>query len=396
MGTHGYQNEDLQSNRRDFSKLETISSYDNDFIAGYKSLKLSEIYHHDVQTSDKKKLSFVKSKAPELKANADLFSMNLAYRQQKGSSEIYPDPWNFDTVKALARMSYNAYLDIVNNSTEWLPVPGFEEDISYGHGSNGVRGYIYASDDKSLVVVSVKGTSATAFGVGGGESSKRDKLEDNLLFSCCCAAVDRSWWPVCGCSIKAGLCNSTCLAETLDMPDSYVSIVMKIRDSVTSLYPEASIWFTGHSLGGAVASLTAYATNSPAVTFEAPGEMKYAKIRRLDKIRETYSKGRKNADDALLPIWHFGVATDPIFTGQCNGVYSPCYLGGYAMETKCHMGNLCLLDIPEEEPGQGKTDIRNHRISYILRELEKIKNFLPSCYKESETCTDCKGWTYIS
>jgi putative lipase involved disintegration of autophagic bodies len=80
----------------------------------------------------------------------------------------------------------------------------------------------------------------------------------------------------------------------------------------------------------------------------------------------------------FFPIWHFGLSTDPIFTGQCNGVYSACYIGGYAMETKCHLGNLCLLDFPEEEPGKGDTDIRNHKISYVLDELKKAKNFYPN------------------
>ena len=46
-------------------------------------------------------------------------------------------------------------------------------------------------------------------------------------------------------------------------------------------------------------------------------------------------------------IYHFGNTADPIFTGTCTGVASTCYLTGYAMESKCHIGSTCVYKNPD-------------------------------------------------
>jgi lipase ATG15 len=38
------------------------------------------------------------------------------------------------------------------------------------------------------------------------------------------------------------------------------------------MYPNSNIWITGHSLGGALASLLGVTFGAPVVAFEAPGE----------------------------------------------------------------------------------------------------------------------------
>ena len=53
---------------------------------------------------------------------------------------------------------------------------------------DGFRGQVFSTEDNSTVVVSIKGTSAGILG-GGGPTQKKDKINDNLLFSCCCASV---------------------------------------------------------------------------------------------------------------------------------------------------------------------------------------------------------------
>ena len=37
-------------------------------------------------------------------------------------------------------------------------------------------------------------------------------------------------------------------------------------------------------------------------------------------------------------VTHLYHTADPIAMGTCNGVLSSCALGGYAMESKCHLG----------------------------------------------------------
>jgi len=54
-----------------------------------------------------------------------------------------------------------------------------------------------ATEDNRIVVLTIKGTSIPI--VDGGPTIENDKLNDNLLFSCCCAHVSRTWTPVCDC-----------------------------------------------------------------------------------------------------------------------------------------------------------------------------------------------------
>ena len=47
--------------------------------------------------------------------------------------------------------------------------------------ADGLRGHVFVTNNNDTVVVSIKGTSAGAFG-GGGPTVGNDKLNDNLLF----------------------------------------------------------------------------------------------------------------------------------------------------------------------------------------------------------------------
>lgn len=73
-------------------------------------------------------------------------------------------------------------------------------------------------------------------------------------------------------------------------------------------YPEATIWLTGHSLGGAVASLLGQTFGIPAVTFESPGDRLASQ-----RLHLPHEPGAGN-----LPIFHFGHTADPIFIGVCT------------------------------------------------------------------------------
>ena len=44
---------------------------------------------------------------------------------------------------------------------------------------------------------------------------KKDRLNDNLLFSCCCARVGPTWSTVCGCYEGGYKCDTPCLEQSL-------------------------------------------------------------------------------------------------------------------------------------------------------------------------------------
>jgi lipase ATG15 len=180
--------------------------------------------------------------------------------------------------------------------------------------------------------------------------------------------------------LTVGTCNKTCLADYITARDSYFQISMAIYQQITKMYPGVSVWFTGHSLGGALAAIAGLATGRPAITFEAPGDRLFA-----ERIGVLQSPIKYNEDN----IWHFGVLSDPIFSGRCTGKLSACYLAGYAIETQCHTGNICLLDT------NTNIDIRNHRMINVLQIIENKESFMPICFPELPDCKDCGNWAEL-
>lgn len=86
--------------------------------------------------------------------------------------------------------------------------------VGYEPDSDGFRGHVFASPDNGTVVLAIKGTS-TGFIGGGGPTTRKDKLNDNLLFSCCCARVDWTWTTVCGCYRGGWKCDQDCVEKAL-------------------------------------------------------------------------------------------------------------------------------------------------------------------------------------
>jgi len=207
-----------------------------------------------------------------------------------------------------------------------------------------VRGYIFEKiekkeeEEKKTLVVTIKGTSAGLFGIGG-PTADFDKYNDNMMFSCCCAVVDISWKAICDChSGIPNTCESRCLREkSTNYENSYYKQLSTIYDHVEKLREEGyEVYYTGHSLGGALASISGLANCSPVFTYEAPGEAQFAERIGIKPPVEEY----KN-----LPIYHFGNNGDPIYMGKCTGITSTCYYSGFAMETKCHVGQLYMFDL---------------------------------------------------
>lgn len=138
--------------------------------------------------------------------------------------------------------------------------------------ADGFRGHIFVSTDNSTVIVAIKGTSALWLVGDGGPTVKKDKLNDNLLFSCCCAKVGPTWTPVCKCHSGGYTCDQRCLEKSLVEDSLFYPVGLDLYNNVTYLYPKANVWVIGHSLGGALASLVGITFGAPVVAFEAPGE----------------------------------------------------------------------------------------------------------------------------
>jgi len=130
---------------------------------------------------------------------------------------LTPDVSKRSTLLQLAKMAFNTYA--IDNSTagEWY-------DISEGWSSNphgwepdqdGMRGHIFVSTDNATVVIAIKGTSAGWLVGGGGPTVGKDKKNDNLMFSCCCARVGPTWSTVCDCYDGGYRCDTNCVEDAL-------------------------------------------------------------------------------------------------------------------------------------------------------------------------------------
>ncbi|KAF9267953.1 alpha/beta-hydrolase [Marasmius fiardii PR-910] len=295
-----------------------------------------------------------------------------------------------ETILTLAKMTNNAYL-MEPGDPEWYDLDGNQWPNTHPFGwdplDDGFRGQVFATPDNSTVVISIKGTSAGIFG-GGGPTAKKDKLNDNLLFSCCCARVDWTWSTVCGCYRGGGnKCDQDCLEEALVEESLFYPIGTNLYNNLTYMYPESNIWIIGHSLGGALASLLGATFGAPVVALESPGEKMAAGRLHLP------------SPPSLHHITHIYHTADPIAMGTCNGVLSSCALGGYAMEAKCHLGKSIIYDTVSNL--SWAVDIRTHTIQTVIEKVltdpwppsVDIGREVPEP-KVEQDCVECYSWEY--
>ncbi|KAK7203351.1 Alpha/Beta hydrolase protein [Myxozyma melibiosi] len=297
--------------------------------------------------------------------------------------EIIPTPniTDRDTLVTLAKMTADAYVGLPDNAN-WLDVGvPYNRSSDFGWDAAGIRGHVFADEKNKTVVIAIKGTSAALFD-SDGETAPSDKINDNLLFSCCCSRVSYMWKTVCDCYDSTYTCKQDCVEDALYEEDKYYRAVLDIYRNTTSIYPDATIWLTGHSLGGAMASLLGRTYAAPTVTFEAPPEKLAAKRLHLPfpPIPEEETM-----------IWHIGNTADPIYMGVCNGPSSICWMGGYAMETQCHSALECVYDTVNDK--NWRVSSTNHRIRNVV-EMIASYNSTPTCVANTE-CQDCFDWSYI-
>jgi lipase ATG15 len=298
-----------------------------------------------------------------------------------------PDVESRETLLTLAKMSNNAYVE--PGDAYWYDL-GERWNKTYPFGwepdADGFRGQVFSTPDNSTVVVSIKGTSAGVFG-GGGPTVKKDKFNDNLLFSCCCARVDWTWTTVCGCYLEGWKCDQDCVETALIEESLFYSIGINLYHNLTYMYPESNIWIIGHSLGGALSSLIGVTFGAPVVAFESPGEKMAAGRLHLP------------SPPSLQHISHVYHTADPIAMGTCNGVLSSCALAGYAMESRCHLGKSIIYDTVSNS--SWSVNVRTHGIVAVIERIlsnpwppsEEIGREVPEAVFE-EDCVECYSWEW--
>ena len=303
-----------------------------------------------------------------------------------------PNVTDKETVLSLANMAANAYIK-VPGTEDWEDVQaGFNVTDDFGWENDGLRGHIFADEGNRTVVIGLKGTTPAVF--DGSGSTSKDKENDNLFFSCCCGQGGHYLWrQVCDCSTAAYTCNSTCLLKTLYGKNRYYSAAQELYGNVTELYPNSTIWMAGHSLGGSVSSLLGLTFGLPVTTFEAVPEALPAYRLGLP-TPPGFQTGNHQARNNT-GAYHFGHTADPIFVGTCNAATSACTIGGYAMETQCHTGKVCIYDTVADK--SWRVSARTHPIRSVIKDVIKEYDTLPECVPDStpdEPCVDCFNWKY--
>ena len=293
---------------------------------------------------------------------------------------IGPDVEDRHTLAQLARMAGNAYA--LPGQRNWYEVdPAWRMSFPFGwdNDEDGFRGQVFMSADNNTVVLSIKGTTIS------GPTTRLDKFNDNLLFSCCCAKASWVLRPVCDCYAGHMQCDDRCLHDALVQESLFYTTGTKLVDDLLRIYPTANLWLVGHSLGGALASLLGATYGVPAVAFEAPGEKRAAQRLHLplppsEPLNETDlatspfpPPGRPrppppNDHPLASYITHVYHTADPIPFGTCTGLYSVCATAGYALETRCHLGKSIILDTVNKL--HWLVDVRKHIVREVVHLLD--------------------------
>ncbi|KAG8970799.1 putative lipase atg15 [Tulasnella sp. 419] len=312
---------------------------------------------------------------------------------------IGPDIEDRLTILELAKMTGNAYA-LSGEAGNWYPLDerwNTSTPFGWNETDDGFRGHVFSTADNSSVILSIKGTTL----IGNGPTAKKDKLNDNRLFSCCCGRVNWAWRfnQVCDCYSGSFKCDSTCLSDALAEEGLFYGTGVNLYNNLTHLYPHANIWIVGHSLGGALASLLGITFGVPVVTFEAPGERLAAT--RLHLPMPAPGPVSESSDIELnTSTYHVYHTADPIPQGSCTGLYSVCQPAGYAMESRCHLGKTIVYDTVTRFGW--RSGMQTHPIKVMITKVlnedwnsdaEGPRRPVPRAKAEVD-CVDCSGWKF--
>lgn len=328
--------------------------------------------------------------------------MVAAAREQGEDWALSPSAWSLDqldgpnitdrdTILTFAQMAANAYV-LEPDTGDWKDVNGGfnrTDDHGFGWESNGLRGYLYADEDNSTIVIGLKGTTLAVW--DGEDTTTNDKENDNLFFSCCCGQQGSTFYrKVCDCATGTYTCNTSCLKKSLQKENRYYAAARNLYNNVTALYPKSNVWMAGHSLGGSVSAMIGLTYGIPVITFQAVPDALPANRLGLP-IPPGVDPDRPGQRD-FTGAYHFGHNADPIYMGTCNGATATCTYAGYALESACHTGRECVWDTVTVNGT--RVFIASHRIIWVINEVIKKWSTVPEC-KFTPECFDCPLWKEV-
>ena len=190
----------------------------------------------------------------------------------------------------MARGAYNSQID--------------SKSLIRIHGQSGFICKIY--DTKYGLVMAFKGTTPIIFGISMGETAIDDFYIDKILFNC-----------------KKNV-NKEKISELIEEIETMINFFK-------NYYKNKPIILTGHSLGGAIASIVGAKNNLYTISFSAPGEKKIFKEMQFPLMDQK--------------VYHIGLCNDSIYKGKCTN-HSICNLLNYKIHTKCHLGKEFCVATP--------------------------------------------------
>ena len=215
-----------------------------------------------------------------------IYNLDFPYQTIKTTS-IYDLPINYDTIKNMMLMSYDAYMD--TNDSKWDKVDyNLTGDISIG--PNDIRGYLFSDETKTHNVVAIKGTSISfipMFLSMLNSTVTHDKFNDNLFFSCCYYKESKLFNNYCiDNSTSKYDCKTSCYENSNSIDKNYITMLPIIMENIKKVidFDNSNVYFTGHSLGGFLSVVLGLQYDKQVIAFDSPGGKHY-----LDLLNIKYS-----------------------------------------------------------------------------------------------------------
>jgi len=248
---------------------------------------------------------------------------------------------------------------------------------------------------------------------------KKDKLNDNLLFSCCCAKVDWSWTPVCDCHRGGWKCSQDCLENSLTTeslfyqvgtvratptpPDWHPDLTQRWRRTYTTTYRTSTPTRTYGSLATRLvvrwarcwaphSASQSSRSNLLAIACPHRGCTYLHQYRYFPLNTLSPTSSRMPSQPSTHHITHVYHTADPVPMGTCTGVLSSCSIAGYALETRCHQGKTIVYDTVSNL--SWRVDLRSHPIANMIETIladpwppaEELGREVPEAVPQDDDC----------